>query len=48
MQNPSKYREYAEECRRLAQKLPLKDRDAILEIANAWTRLAEDEERKEK
>ena len=46
MKDANKYREYAEECRRLAEKLPPKDRDAILEIGNAWTQLAEEEERK--
>jgi hypothetical protein len=48
MQNPSKYREYAEECKRLARQLPAEHRDTMLEIANAWTRLAEEKERKTK
>lgn len=41
MENVEKYREYAIECRRLAGKLPPKDRDAMLKIAEAWDRQAE-------
>ena len=35
MNNANKFREYAEECRRIAQSLPVKDRDVMLEIARA-------------
>ena len=47
MQNPNKFREYAEECRRIAQLLPAKDRDVMLEIARAWIHYAEQQEKKE-
>ena len=46
MQNPEKYREYAEECRRIAQQLPAEKKLILLEIANAWIKCAEEEERK--
>lgn len=41
MQDAQKYREYALECRRLAEKLPPQDKEAILKIAEAWDRQAE-------
>jgi hypothetical protein len=41
MQDAQKYREYALECRRLAEKLPWQDKEAILKIAEAWDRQAE-------
>jgi hypothetical protein len=46
MASASKYREYAEECRRIAQQLAPAQRAILLEIAAAWMRCAEDEERK--
>jgi hypothetical protein len=36
METAEKYREYAEECRRMAQKASLADKAALLEIAQAW------------
>jgi phytoene/squalene synthetase len=45
MQDPSQYRRYAEECRRLAQAMPQQYRSTLLEIADAWIKCAEDVER---
>ena len=42
MQNPAKFREYAEECKRLARTASEKDRTVLLEIAEAWTKCAEE------
>src|SRR5216683_4031754 len=42
MQDPAKFREYAEECRRLARSANEKDRTVLLEIAAAWTKCAEE------
>ncbi len=42
------FRDYAAECRRLAQRAPAKDRAVLMEIADAWIACAEDAERKEK
>ena len=36
------YRKRAEECVKLAQKAREPDRDKLLEIANAWVKLADD------
>ena len=46
MQAPEKYRQYAKECRRIAQQLPPNQKTMLLEIAEAWIRCAEEEERK--
>jgi phytoene/squalene synthetase len=46
MSRAVKYREYAEECKRIARQLPVEQQKALLEIAEAWTRCAKDEERK--
>lgn len=43
-----KFRDYAAECRRLAQRAADKDRKVLMEIADAWDVCAEDAERKEK
>ena len=42
MQNPARFREYAEECKRLARSASEKDRSVLLEIAAAWTKCAEE------
>jgi hypothetical protein len=43
MKKASKYRQYAEECRRLATGLSKgEQRDQLLEMAAMWERLAED------
>ena len=47
MQNPGKFREYAEECKRLAKTArSAKDRAALLEIADAWIKCAEEAEQR--
>jgi hypothetical protein len=48
MQNPAKFREYAEECRRLAQQSNGKNRATLLIIADAWTNCALEAERSQK
>jgi hypothetical protein len=48
MENAKKFRDYAAECRRLAQRASEKDRQALMEIADAWIACAEEAERKEK
>jgi hypothetical protein len=40
MDTAEKYREYAEECRRMAQKATATDKAALLEIAQAWDQCA--------
>jgi hypothetical protein len=46
MQSPAKFREYAEQCKRLAKTANGKDRAALLEIAEAWLACAAEAERK--
>lgn len=41
-----KFRGYAAECRRLAERASEKDRGVLMEIAKAWLSCAEDAERK--
>jgi hypothetical protein len=48
VQNAERFRQYAEECRRLAKTAAPKDRAALLEIETAWIAVAEETERKEK
>jgi hypothetical protein len=48
MQNPAKFREYAEECRRLAEQATGKNRATLLIIAEAWTNCAAEAERSQK
>jgi hypothetical protein len=48
MGNGRKFRDYAEECVRLAQRASEKDRKVLMEIAEAWIVCAEEAERKEK
>ncbi len=43
-----KFRDYAAECRRLAQRASDKDCKVLMEIAETWIACAEDAERKEK
>jgi hypothetical protein len=47
MPSSAEYRNYAEECRRLARQMP-EHRDALLKMALAWTQSAEDAEAEEK
>ena len=46
MDEAEKFRQYAAECRRLAERAAAKDRAALLEIADAWIACAEDADRK--
>ena len=45
MDDVEKYRQYAAECRRLAEKSSAKDKAVLLEIAEAWIACAERAER---
>jgi hypothetical protein len=45
--NAKKFRDYAAECRRLAQRASEKDRKVLMEIAEAWIACAEEAERKQ-
>jgi hypothetical protein len=45
-ENAKKFRDYAVECRRLAQRASEKDRKVLMEIAEAWMTCAQDAERK--
>jgi hypothetical protein len=44
MDDTKKFREYASECLRLAQKASAQDKAVLLEIAKAWTACAEEAE----
>lgn len=44
MQDPRTYKRYAEECYRLAKTLPTEYRSTLLEIAEAWIKLAQESE----
>lgn len=46
--NAKKFREYAGECRRMAQRAAAEDRKVLMEIAEAWIACAEEAERKDK
>jgi len=46
MESAEKYRQFAEDCRRLAEKAAAKDRAVLLEIAEAWEQCAKDAGRK--
>ena len=41
------YRQYAEDCIRIAEKMDPKDRQILLKIADAWKMRAEEAERRE-
>jgi hypothetical protein len=45
MDDAEKYRQYAAECRRLAEKSSAKDKAVLLDIADAWIACAERAER---
>jgi hypothetical protein len=42
MQNPAKLREYAEECRKLAESAKNDHKEKLLEIARAWEECAKE------
>jgi hypothetical protein len=41
MRDPTTYRRYAEECRRLAKTISAENRHVLLDIAQAWSDLAQ-------
>ncbi len=45
MQSPSRYRQYAQDCERIAREGAPQHRAVLLEIAEAWRRCAEEAER---
>jgi hypothetical protein len=44
MQSAAQYRTYADECRKLAQKLKPEHRGTLIKIADAWDKCANDVE----
>jgi hypothetical protein len=46
MDDPDRYKKYAEECKRLAKTMSLADRKVMLEIAEAWLICAKEAEKK--
>jgi len=44
MNDSMKFREYAEDCRRLAKSMEPEHKTTLLEIADAWERVAEEVE----
>ena len=48
MQNSNTYRQYADDCRRIAETMSAKDKAIMLEMAKVWDERAEDAERAEK
>ena len=48
MRDAEKFRTYAADCIRIANQMNGKDRQALLEIADAWEARAQDSEKKEK
>ena len=47
MRESEKFRKYAADCLRIASQMSGKDRQALLEIADAWETRAQDADRKE-
>jgi len=45
MRDSITFRKYAQECRRLAKQMKPEHRATLLEIADAWSRCAEEAER---
>jgi hypothetical protein len=45
MQDSKTYRQYAEECRRIAQTMSAKDKAVMLEMAKVWDERADEAER---
>ena len=48
MQDSNTYRQYANDCRRIAETMSAKDKAIMLEMAKVWDERAEDAERAEK
>jgi hypothetical protein len=45
MKDVIKFREYAEDCRRLAKSMKPEHKETLLEIADAWDEVAKEAER---
>ena len=45
MQDSNTYRQYADDCRRIAETMSAKDKAIMLEMAKVWDERAEDAER---
>lgn len=45
MMDPTTYRKFADECKRLATTAPENERNILLEHAAAWLKLAEEAEK---
>jgi hypothetical protein len=48
MQDAKSYRQYANDCRRIAQTMNAKDKAKMLEMAKVWDERADEAERMEK
>jgi hypothetical protein len=48
MQNPARFREYAEECRKLASTARPEHKEKLLDIAKAWEDCAKEFEARQK
>ena len=48
MKDAKTYRQYAADCRRMAQTMNSKDRDVLLKMAHVWEERATEAERAEK
>ena len=48
MQDSNNYRQYANDCRRIAETMSAKDKAIMIEMAKVWDERAEDAERSEK
>jgi hypothetical protein len=48
LRDSEKFRKYAADCLRIARQMNGKDRQALLEIADAWEARAQEAEKKEK
>jgi hypothetical protein len=48
LRDSEKFRKYAADCIRIANQMSGKDRQALLEIADAWEARAQDLEKREK
>jgi hypothetical protein len=48
MQEPKTYREYAADCRRMAQRMSAQDKAALLRMAEVWDRQAQEAEKRAK
>jgi hypothetical protein len=48
MQKSKTYRQYAEDCRRIAQSMSAKDKAVMLEMAEVWDERADQADRIEK